>query len=132
MELVVMRGRNLFDEAGNGLFPDWNELSDEMAQLVKQAAAPARIGERTGTQQQRAAHRLNRPLNWVRKHWYQNRKNIDAYELLRTRAIVAQLAERRARRAALLAETEREIPPLRRKEAGPLERMARKAGLDED
>ena len=115
-----------------GDFPSPDGVKDEMAQLVRKAAEPAQIGERTGTQIQRAAVRLGQSVNWTRKFWYRERAAVDAYELLRTRAIVARLEERRRVRAELRDQISQQAGLVDQRDVGPLVGMARKTGPQED
>jgi hypothetical protein len=123
--------RNFFSRAGE------NEASrettvEECAQLVRRAAAPAEIGERTGTQIERAALRLGMTANQVKKLWYRERRAIEHHEYVRIQSIVARLEGRRALRRELRAEINDRLRAVDERAAGPLVGLARKPSLEPD
>lgn len=124
--------RNFFVPFGEKLSPTREETIEEAALLVRQAAEPAQIGERTGTQMERAAQRLGRPISWVKKIWYRERRAIDTHEYLHIKATVTRLEERRRQRAELRRQIREQTGLVDEQDPGPLERMARAPGMDED
>ena len=123
---------NLFGRGGEFSSPTREDTIEEYAQLMRKAAEPARIGERTETQQARAAQALGMTRNQVKKAWYRERRKVEAHELLRARLIVARLEDARARRQQLRRDIRDQISPLDERDAGPLVGMARAPGLDTD
>ena len=115
---------------GENYEPSREATVQECAQLVRRAAEPAAIGERTGTQIERAALRLEMTANQVKKLWYAERRAIEHHEYLRIHAAVSRLEERRAQRRLLRAQIDDQIRESAERETGPLERMARKPGLE--
>ena len=120
--------------ASGGEFPSPSREADvnECALLVRRAAEPAEIGERTGTQIERAALRLQMTANQVKKLWYRERRAIEHHEYLRIQNVVARLECRRELRRELRAEIADHLRPVGEREAGPLVGMARKAGLEDE
>ena len=113
-----MRG-DFFDRAGENFAPNREATIDECALLVRRAAEPAQIGERTGTQIERAALRLNMTANQAKKLWYRERRAIEHHEYLRICAAVARLEERREQRRQLRAQIDHQIGKPDQHEAGP-------------
>ena len=107
--------------ASGGEFPSPSREADvnECALLVRRAAEPAEIGERTGTQIERAALRLNMTANQAKKLWYRERRAIEHHEYLRICAAVARLEERREQRRQLRAQIDHQIGKPDQHEAGP-------------
>ena len=126
-----MRG-DFFDRAGENFAPNREATIDECALLVRRAAEPAQIGERTGTQIERAALRLQMTANQVKKLWYRERRAIEHHEYLRIQNVVARLECRRELRRELRAEIADHLRPVGERAAGPLVRMARKPRLETD
>ena len=125
-------GRDFFASGGENFSPSREADVDECAQLVRRAAEPAKIGERTGTQIERAALRLDLTPNQVKKLWYRERRAIEHHEFVRIQNTVARLECRRELRRKLRADIADQIAPMDERKAGPLVGMARKDGLETD
>jgi hypothetical protein len=128
---VLSVERKFFAPPGEFSSPSRETTVDECAFLVRRAAEPAELGERTGTQIGRAALRLAMTPNQVKKLWYRERRAIEHHEFLRIHAAVSRLEERRAQRRELRAEIDDQIGNVDQRDAGPLVAMARAPRLDE-
>jgi hypothetical protein len=124
--------RTNYTRAGEFSSPSREADVNECALLVRRAAEPAEIGERTGTQIERAALRLQMTANQVKKLWYRERRAIEHHEYLHIQNTVARLECRRDLRRELRAEIADHLRPVGERAAGPLVRMARKPRLESD
>ena len=129
---VLSVSRNFFVPFGEKFAPTREETVEEAALLVRRCAEPAQIGERTKTQQLRAARRLHMTPNQIKKIWHRERRAIPTHEYLHIKATVARLEERRRKRAELRDQVREQAGLVDQHEAGPLERMARDTSLDTD
>ena len=129
---VLTVNRNFFVPFGEKFAPTREETVEEAALLVRRCAEPAQIGERTKTQQLRAARRLHMTPNQIKKLWHRERRAIPTHEYLHIKATVARLEERRRNRAELRGQIREQAGLVDQQAVGPLERMARAPRLDED
>ena len=129
---VLTVNRNFFVPFGEKFAPTREETVEEAALLVRRCAEPAQIGERTKTQQLRAARRLHMTPNQIKKLWHRERRAIPTHEYLHIKATVARLEERRRNRAELRGQIREQAGLVDQQDVGPLERMARAPRLDED
>ena len=129
---VLTVNRNFNVPFGEKFAPTREETVEEAALLVRRCAEPAQIGERTKTQQLRAARRLHMTPNQIKKLWHRERRAIPTHEYLHIKATVARLEERRRNRAELRGQIREQAGLVDQQDVGPLERMARAPRLDED
>ena len=132
MQGMLSMSGNLFGRYGEKFSPSRETTVDECAVLVRRAAEPAEIGERTGTQIERAALRLEMTANQVKKLWYRERRAIEHHEYLRIQTAVSRLEERREQRRQLRAQIDHQIGKPDERDAGPVGGMFAARRLDTD